>query len=126
MAAPARTRHAAELPTALALLFCLALPAWLQDQVQQLEAELASSREALQAAQHDREAALAAESAALEQAEAAQAARAAAEERALQHAEERERAEQESARARVDAQRWAVLSHGLAASGQLWRLQAAA
>lgn len=77
----------------------------LQDKVGQLEAELASTREALKAAQRDREAALAAESAALEQAAAAQTAQATAEERALQHAEERERAEQESARARVDAQR---------------------
>lgn len=79
-------------------------PAALQDKVQQLEGELADTRQALEEAQQQREAALAAESAALEQQQAAAAAQAAAEERALQHAEERERAEQEASKARVDAQ----------------------
>lgn len=76
-----------------------------KDKVQQLEAELAAARDELAAAVQQREEALAAESAALQRQEAAAAAQAEAEARCLQHAEERERAEQEAAKARVDAQR---------------------
>lgn len=76
-----------------------------QDKVQQLEAELSSTKEALATAQREREAAMAAESAALERQAAAAAAQEDAEARCLAHAEERERAEQEAAKARVDAQR---------------------
>jgi hypothetical protein len=83
---------------------CL-LPLLLQDQVRQLEADLAAAREAQATAQREREAALAAESAALQQAAAAVAAQEAAEERSTQHAEGQERAEKEAAKARVDAQR---------------------
>lgn len=83
-----------------------------QDKVQQLEAELASTKEALATAQQEREAALAAESAAMERQEAAAAAQEEAEARCLAHAEERERAEQEAAKARVDAQRCVVWGPG--------------
>lgn len=92
-------------------------PSLPQDKVQQLEAELASTKEALATAQREREAALAAESTALQQQEAAAAAQEEAEARCLTHAEERERAEQEAAKARVDAQRcgWGVPAAGMRA-----------
>jgi chromosome segregation ATPase len=79
--------------------------ATLQDQVQQLEDELAALRREAAACAAQREAALAGESTALAQAAAAAQTAAEAEARALQHAEQRDQAEHEAAKARVDAQR---------------------
>lgn len=93
--------------------------AMLQDRVQQLEGELSGVREELATARREREAALAAESAALQRQEASAQAQAQAEERCLQHAEERERAEQEAAKARVDAQRCARAGLGMVEAGEL-------
>lgn len=94
--------------TATRLKFCCSTTLPPQDKVQQLEGELAAAREAAAGAQRDRDAALAAESAALQRQEAAAQAQAEAEQLCLEHAEERERAEAEAAKARVDAQRWAL------------------
>lgn len=86
----------------------------------QLESELAAARGELETARHERKAALAAESKALEAQAAALVAERAAEERAVQHAEERERAEAEAAKARVDAQRWVWARAELAKLAALW------
>lgn len=80
--------------------------AQLQDRAEALEMELQAARGAAAAAAAAREAALAGESAALGQLAAAQQAQQEAEQRAERHAEERERAERDAAKARVDAQRW--------------------